>query len=234
MNMARDIQEIINAYDYLVKGIDKKAKATGERAYGGIVRMDKGRLVESIAQDLVEIAWQDLGQPTKRLSFRSNLFKFPVKKDYIKKIRNPFIQKHILENISAYHYSFKPDIQVYVDNKLTLGIECKTYTENAMFKRILVDFTLLKLNHPDLDCILFQLESQLGGDYSGLETITYGSPSTHTLQSYFDIDLTIITLLKGERTVEKPIHKPEFYKPLTSENLKKAIEIIKQILLKYR
>lgn len=230
----KTLQDLINEYDYLVKGIDKQAKAAGGRAYGGVVRMGKGDLVEGFAQSLVALAWQNLGQPASRLSFHSNIYKFPIKKDYISKIRNPIVQKHMIANMSSYYYGFKPDVQVFIDNKLTLAIECKTYTENAMFKRILVDFTLLKLNYPDLDCVLFQLESQLGGDYSSLGTVTYGSPSTHTLLSYFDIDLTIITLLKGERMVERPIHKAEFYKPLTAESLTKAVEALKQILQKYR
>ena len=93
-------------------------------------------------------------------------------------------------------------------------MEGKTYKENAMLKRILVYFTLFKQVYPDLDFVLFQLESQLSGDYSSNNHVKYGSPSTHTLLSYFDIDLNIITLLEGKRKVDKPIHKPEYYKAL--------------------
>ena len=50
---------------------------------------------------------------------------------------------------------------------------------------------------------LVQLESQLGGDYSELNDITYGSPATHALLSHVDVELKIITLLKGERKVDK-------------------------------
>jgi hypothetical protein len=107
-----------------------------------------------------------------------------------------------------------------------MAMECKAYTENAMLKRVLVDFTLLKSLYPTIKFILLQLESQLGGDYSLLNDITYGSPSTHTLLSFFDIDLHIITLLKGERKVDRPIHKPEFFKPLTRKSLEKAIKVI--------
>jgi hypothetical protein len=228
------IQEIIAAYNYLIKGIDARARATEGRAYGGIVRMGKGKLGESIAQILVEIAWQDLGRPMERLSFRHDTFNVPIRKDYINKIRNPIIQKHISENMPSYYYGFKPDVPVFIDKKFAMAIESKAFTENAMIKRILIDFTLLKLNYPNLDCVLCQLESQLGGDYSNLGTVTYGSRSTHTLLSYFDIDLTIITLLKGERKVDKPIHKAEFFKPLASENLTKAIETLKLVLQKYR
>lgn len=102
-----------------------------------------------------------------------------------------------------------------------------------MFKRILVDATLLKTQFPKMQFILLQLESQLGGDFSELKDVTYGSTSTHTLLSYFDIDLHIITLLKGERKVDKPIHKKEFFKPLERENLEKAVDIMTEILKEY-
>jgi len=113
-------------------------------------------------------------------------------------------------------------------------MECKAYTENAMFKRILVDFTLFKQVYPDLSFVLLQLESQLGGDYSSRKSIKYGSPSTHTLLSYFDIDLNILTLLEGERKVDQPIHKPAYYKSLRAESLLTALEVIKNLLISYK
>jgi len=58
-----------------------------------------------------------------------------------------------------------------------------------MLKRILVDCMLIKRKYPDVRFALLQLESQLGGDYSQIfKDIHYGSPSTHTLLSYFDIE----------------------------------------------
>jgi len=111
-------------------------------------------------------------------------------------------------------------------------MECKAYTENAMLKRILVDFTLFKQVYPNLSFVLLQLESQLGGDYSYLNSIKYGSHSTHTLLSYFDIDLNILTLLTGERKVDQPIHKSKYYKSLRAESLLTALEIIKNLLIK--
>jgi len=129
-------------------------------------------------------------------------------------------------------YEIKPDIQVYIDNRFKVYIECKAYTEVAMLKRILVDCTLVKHIYPDVKFLLFQLESQLGGDYSKIyKKVNVGSPSVHTLLSYFDIDLNIITLLRGERKVDEPIHKEKFFKPLELKSLKKAIEIIKELLI---
>ena len=129
-----------------------------------------------------------------------------------------------------YYYNLKVDIHVYIDDIFKLAVECKAFTENAMLKRILVDFTLLKQLFPNLNFVLFQLESQLGGDYSELKKVKFGSRSTHTLLSYFDIDLHIITLLEGERKIDQPIHKKEHYKELKQESLIKALQVLKNLL----
>jgi len=42
--------------------------------------------------------------------------------------------------------------------------------------------------------------------------------------------LNIITLLEGERKVDKPIHKPEYYKSLGAESLLAALEVFKDLL----
>ena len=80
------------------------------------------------------------------------------------------------------------------------------------------------LIYPNVKFVLFQLESQLGGDYSEIyKKVKVGSPSVHTLLSYFDIDLSIITLLRGERKVDKPIHKEKFFKLLCPINSVKSL-----------
>ena len=227
----KELQGIIDAYNYLVQGIDKRAKESNERAYGGIVRAGKGRLVESIAEQLVRIAWKDLGMDEDRLSFGHHTIKIPINREYINKIKSPEVREFIIKNINHMYYRIKPDVQVYVDDNFKISIECKTYTENAMLKRILVDCTLIKHVFPDVKFVLLQLESQLGGDYSEIfKEVHFGSPSTHTLLSYFDIDLNIITLLEGERKVDKPIHKSEFFKPLRMESLLKAMNVLKELL----
>ncbi|MBI4648443.1 MAG: hypothetical protein HY738_18135 [Bacteroidia bacterium] len=100
-------------------------------------------------------------------------------------------------------------------------------------KRILVDFTLFKQVFPNLKCVLLQLESQLGRDYSSPnKEIIFSSHSTHTLLSHFDVDLHILTVLEGERKVDKPIHKKQFYKKLKKENLLKTIGVFKDLLKK--
>jgi hypothetical protein len=103
-----------------------------------------------------------------------------------------------------------------------------------MLKRIRVDFTLLKSVVPDIICVLIQLESQLTGDYSEpKKKLIYGSHSSHTIMSYFDVDLNIITLLEGERKVDEPIHNSEHYKDLKKDVLELGINIICDLLKKY-
>jgi len=227
-----EIDEIIDAYEKLVVGIERRAKRTKGRAYGGIIRAGKGKLVESIARHLVRLAWKKLGGEEYRLEIPEvqSRFRIPIRKEYIGRLKNKEVKNYIKRHIDRYYYLLSTDVRVLIDGCLVMVIECKAYTENAMLKRILVDFTLLKHLYPDVVPVLLQLESQLGGDYSDLKRVNYGSPSTHTLLSYFDVDLNIITLLKGERKVDEPIHKKEFYKPLTRKSLKNAVDAFAGLL----
>lgn len=235
--MPSNIAEIKKAYNLLVGGIDEKAHAEndeGNRAYGGAVRSAKGILVESMAKNLVEIAWHELGGDPKRLNFQRENVRIPLKPEYLKRVRPQEVVDYLKAHIEQYFYGLKTDIHVNIDGQLVMGVECKAYTENAMLKRILVDFTLLKQVAPKIICVLIQLESQLTGDYSQpLKAITYGSPSTHTLLSFFDVDLNIITLLEGERKVDEPIHKREYYKEITEPALRKAVNTLKELLAEF-
>lgn len=227
----KKISEIIKLYNESVGKIDERAKLGSGRAYGGIVRAEKGKLVEEIGRKLIKMAWSDiLSQDSKRIEFIRSKFKIPIKDDYIDKLKDDELKEYIRKNKKDYFYEYKPDITVSIDNEIAMFVECKSYTENAMFKRILVDFHLLKTLHPKAKFVLLQLESQLGGDYSKLKEKIWGSPQTHTLLSYFDVDIQIITLLEGERKVDKPIHKKEHFKPLKQESLKRAVETIAKIL----
>jgi len=230
-----EIQEIITFYEQSLPEIERKAMLRiGGRSYGGIVRSEVGKLVEEIAKRVVKIAWRRLGGNPNRLEFRAKKIKIPINKDYINRISNPTIKEYLQRNINKCYYGQKSDVHLFIDGRFVMAIECKAYTENAMMKRILVDFTLLKRAYPNLKCVLFQLESQLGGDYSTkLCNNPLGSFPTHTLLSLFDIDLQIITLLEGERKVDRPIHKPEFFKPLKRESLESAISVMENLLKEF-
>ena len=61
-----------------------------------------------------------------------------------------------------------------------------------------------------------------------------GSPRSHVLMSFFpNVSLKIITLLEGERKVDRPIHKKEFFKPLTIACVDHAIERVGGLLERF-
>lgn len=232
--MPYTIDEIVKAYEILVQGIEADAHNDEERAFGGIIRAGKGKLVESIARHMVEIAWNNLKGDPKRLSFEKNIIKIPINEPYLDKLKYKEVRDYIKSHINDYYYGLRTDVHVSIDGKLVMGIECKAYTENAMLKRILVDFTLLKSTLPKIKCVLLQLESQLTGDYSQpRKEIIFGSHSTHTLLSYFDVDLNIITLLEGERKVDEPIHNRDYYKELKKDILERGIKILEDLLREF-
>ena len=68
---------------------------------------------------------------------------------------------------------------------------------------------------------MFQLENSLGGDYGDAgKLVQLGSESTHTLLSHTpEVHLEIITLLDGDRKSNREIHKPQFFKELSVENV---------------
>ena len=230
----KKLKILINAYNKLVKGIDDAASMSEDRAYGGIIRAGKGKLVEKITSHLVQIAWTDiLDQDPSRMEINKKKIPIGIKDDYIQRISNPKVKAYVISNRDKLVYKFGTDVQVYIDGRLVLPIECKSYTENAMLKRILFDAKLMKEARGINTYYLVQLESQLGGDYSELNDISYGSPATHALLSHVDVELKIITLLKGERKVDRPIHKPEFFKELKMNELKKAVNLFANDLKRY-
>lgn len=230
-----ELQNIIQEYDTVIKVVDKDAHQLDERddrAYGGYIRTTKGKLQEHITERLIDIAWCcELGQDQKRLNINSIKINIPINRIFIDKLPH-YLREYINAHIDDYFYGLSVDKQIFIDNKFISGIECKAYTENAMLKRILVDFMLLKTKFSDIKCHLFQLESMLGGDYSQLNDVEFGSAASNTIMSYFpNVNLNILTFINGERKVEKPIHK--FYKPLPFKSLEKGIKILANDLKPY-
>lgn len=175
--------EIINTYNSVVKVVDKDAKEQDGRAYGGMIRALKGKLQEHITEELIKVAWRELCGNTSRLEINSRKIPIPIRDEYIDNLKIKEVKDYIKAHKQEYVYGLSVDKHVFIDGKFVMGIECKAYAENAMLKRILVDFHLLKTRYPHLACCLFQLESQLGGDYSDLPKIVFGSKPTHSIMS---------------------------------------------------
>jgi hypothetical protein len=231
MNIDSKLEELIKEYNTVVKVIDRTGKESTDRAYGGVVRMAKGSLQEYLTEEIVKLAWETIGGNRASLDINSKKVAIPIQDSYIAAINDKEIRNHIQRYKVKFKYKLSVDKHVFINNKFVIAIECKAYTENAMMKRILTDFMLLKTKYPELKTFLFQLESQLGGDYSKLNQVTFGSYTTHTLASYFpSVDLEIVTLLRGERRIDEPIHKEEYFKPLEKEQLSRALAVMQDAM----
>lgn len=221
------LTHIVAEYDRQMKDANARAKATAAssgRAVGGVLRASKGHLQEWITEEIVTAALvYGAGIEHSRITIDSAKIPIKVQVGYRPLDPHPKVERALQHDRSRYYFKASVDRHVWLDGKFVCGIECKAYTENAMLKRILVDFRLLRTVHPNIVPMLFQLESMLGGDYHTCEWPCEGSESTHTLLSHFpDVPLHIVTLLHGERKVDRPLH--QFSKPLTLQALQSAAD----------
>jgi len=207
----------------------KESKSNSERALGGLLRSIKGTLVADITEALVRIAWVENGGKPDKIEFKQTRQILLVEKEYISRQKEPAVKELLLNNRDQ-GYGYSVDKHIFIDSKLVLAIECKAYTENAMLKRILFDFYLLKKSYPKMNCALVQLENMLGGDYGNGSKIQAGSISSHSLMAQFDFNLNIITLLEGDRKVDEPVHNLKYLKVLNPKLVRIAIDKIKLLL----
>ena len=177
----------------------------------GAVRYAKGKIVEDITKDIVKIAWSKISSDEGR-----------VRMD----------KKKITIKTNDEVYKLSQDVHIYIDDVLRISVECKSYTEVAMYKRILVDASLLKKAVPTITAFfVVQLENFLGGDY-GIKIESKGSDSVITLNRVFpELNITVITLLDGNRDIKKPLHIPDYFKQLRNERLNYAIEQFRKAML---
>lgn len=199
----------------------------------GQIRGAKGDLVEKIVDAIVFLAWHQIGGDFNRFHISQQKKTIPIHEDYVNDLPSEYIKNHIRLNKNEYVYDVELDRGVSIDGEYVLGIECKSYMENAMFKRTLKDFELIvRLIYPKLIFCVFQLENSLGGDYGDVGIVPQlGSGSTHTLLSHTpDVKLHIMTLLDGDRNSAKPIHKKEHFKKLPVENVEYCVETFKELL----
>ena len=198
-------------FDKYIKFYERTLRKMWRIRAGGTLRSLKGTLVETMAEEMILLAWKNIGGKPSRIKI--NKTKYPI------------------DDGKGNVYKLSQDKQVYIDDEFVLSVECKAYAEVAIYKRILADSFLLKKHFPKLKFCLFQLESMLGGDYSTDVNHPKGSPSVKVLEHHFpNLDIEIITLLDGERNIKGEIHKKQFYKPLRPERLEHAIKYFEQVL----
>ena len=113
-NLVKKLTPIIDAYNVLVKGIEIKARDSQDRAYGGIIRAGKGKLVESVGKELIKISWEELGRDLNRLFFSSRIVRVPINKAYLGRIKSKEVRDYIRKNIKDFYYPLKSDIYLFI------------------------------------------------------------------------------------------------------------------------
>ena len=199
----------------------------------GQIRGAKGALVENMVDAIVALAWHEIDGETNRFNIGKQTRSIAISDDYVKNLTPEYIRDHIEKNKGRYICKIELDRAVEIDNNLILGIECKSYIENAMLKRTLKDFELIvKLLYPKLLFCVFQFENGLGGDYGEVNKRRHlGSESTHTLLSHTPkVNLEIITLLDGDRKSSREIHKRQYFKPLRRKNVATCVSKFRTLL----
>lgn len=206
-----NIKDIQREYERAILASQELYAGRRTKDTAGAVRYTKGKIVEDITKDLVKIAWSEISADSTRLKMD---------------------KKKVVIKTNDEVYKLSQDIHIYIDGIFRISVECKSYTEVAMYKRVLVDASLLKAAVPTINAFfIVQLENFLGGDY-GKKIEVKGSESVITLNRLFpELNMKIITLLDGDRDINKPLHKPEYFKPLTEKRLTYAIEQFKKVML---
>lgn len=220
-----DYESIVELYTNTIRSMYGKT--------AGQIRGAKATLVENIVDAIVSHAWQEIGGNGNRIDIQRQTGKIAIEENYVKNLTPEVVRNHIVKNKGKYVYEVELDRAIQVDGKLVIGIECKSYIENAMMKRTLKDFELIeKLLYPQLIFCVFQFENSLGGDYGEVsKQFHLGSESTHTLLSYTPtVQLEIITLLDGDRRSNREIHKPQYFKELPVENVATCVGKFRKIL----
>lgn len=229
-------QQCNHVYQTLINLQNNFKQTNQQRSYGGYLRSKKKILLETLVKNMIENIWIELGKNPNRLIINSQKIAIPINDQYLQKQASiqSDLRNYVRTNPDKFVYKLSVDQHVYIDNQLVMAIECKSYTENAMIKRIFVDFQFLKTVAPQIETFLVQFESQLGGDYSLLKrqnSPIFGSYSTHTIASFFPtVNLKIRTLMAGERLVNQPIHNLDFLKTIDYNALSTLYDEFRELL----
>jgi hypothetical protein len=192
----------------------------------GLIRSRKGKLVEDLAEDLLVIACNMLGIDKDRISFGPMDVKVPLENmDYL--LTQPYeVSNYLIDNLEKCYHELKTDTNLSIDGQFVLDVECKSYTENTMLKKIVQDCIFIRNAYPKTSVCVLQLENALGGDYGGADVM--GSPMAHAIMSHGNVDIKIITLMNGNRSSNRPIHA--YPKDIVMNRLVKAVDTFKFLI----
>ncbi len=187
-------QEIIDFYENCCNEQDELSKKDNS---GGQLRSKRGHMVEMIA----EITMNAL---SKRINCKSVVECKKGSKDCIEiKSPNGFSKMH------------QTDRHCYLNNILTLVIECKSYLDSCYYERACMDAKIFKQHDNNISCIVLSLEDSLRYETKNF----YDDIFDNCIDSVF-------YLCEGKRSSSKPIYKKEFKKMLNKDNVSMYVKYL--------
>lgn len=219
--------EISEYYEIGTLDIPRQAKKAHKmdkrKVVAGQIRYGKGNLVEKIAEKLLTLACGDLGISKDRYHLTCGPINVGI-------TNTSYIMRKNILNPDDYIHSLELDNILMVDGKPVINVESKAYAEATMLKTVMSNISMVYQYYPDMGFVLLQLENALGGDYAN-DVVKKGSGPAHVIMSQHpEVDLQILTLLDGNRSADRPIHEPKYYKPMNMAKLGKAYFTIKRLI----
>ena len=224
-NNKEKIKKLKHEIDKILSGIEDKVskiKSKTSRKSGGIKRQIKGNITEKIYSKIINFAIKETKIKCKLINRYSELpieLKSPEKLKTMKKYEEDNNLKFTNEEkLKGYFHIY--DAYIIYKNKIIMVIEYKSYLENAMLKRCLVDATLTQLTDRKIKYCLCMLETQVRQIN---RDIGYNS---HSLKSFFyehfETNIDMLLLLDESRKINKDIGEKVNLKEVNYEKLEKA------------
>lgn len=148
---------------------------------GGELRAARGNLVEDLVQDCCNLLGLEARTGTKD---KQTLTVGPHSKEH------------------------QVDRHVYRNGVPVLFIECKAYLDSCYYVRACDDFTLMKLRHPNVPCIVVALENSMADDSKAFTDATHEGACSQ-----------VFYLCAGKRSSTRPLYHREHQKPIAVDAL---------------
>ena len=202
------------------EGITDCKKIGEKKDSGGQQRGKKGEFVPQLCELFIRGSWDLLGGDFRRISV---------------------VRKHILVPVStvgnAGSVKIEIDSLVGVDGKPVTGFECKAYTENAMMKRVLFDYSALVSHAPEFSTVfLFQLQNAMGDglQYKIGEALNSRLYNMARIQMKMRLpEIRVVTLLPESRSSLRALHDADVTADLSDDRISEIIDVFKDTLRKF-
>lgn len=205
---------------------------------GGEMRQSKGELLERSFKRLVRATWVDkIGGDPKRLTVSKLKIPYSYKPDESK-----VLYAAIAAGREESH-GIGLDAFVYIDGRLVMGGESKSYCDKSMYKRAQGEFESLVAIDPSVSLVVFQAENALGGKIHEKAVCNLAADQhllskgmIHYLRNRRRIckvipETTVLTLTGDRRCSTKDVSKKE--SPVTAERIGDIVDFFKKTLGAY-